>query len=897
MRLPAVAMAAAFACGIAIGLLPRLTAHGSSPELAMGFFITTAVLLILGLIFTLRERLWTATFTSLSCWAFLGFLGALISHQPHAVEHVTSMVESGRLELRAPLRWHGLLRDEPARLPWGYGYEVSLSGMDYQGVFLPLHGGLRLSFSPPLDADGHEVQPPDVHAGDEITAIAEARQPQVFRDEGAFDRREFLAGQNIDLVATLRAPQLLECITVARVTPGVMISRARRRLRDEVDLLFSARPDVAGVLRAMLLGDRSFVDREESTNFQKTGVFHVLVVAGLHVGAIAYLLFWLGRRLRLPTIITVTLTLVLLFAYVAMVEQRPPVLRAALMAAIVALGAIFFRRLDLLNSAAVAALILLVARPLLVADASFQLTFVAIGCIAGIAAPWLEEHVQPYALAVRGWRDISRDAAHSPKAAQFRIDLRSAMVWMASHLPARLARPTENTLALGLRLSLRVFELLVITMVLQIGMQPLMTSAFHRVTLAAPLVNLLAVPMMGVMVPLGFLTILGGAFFPFLGRILAAPLAWCTTVLLHVVTYFAGFGRWTYRVPGPPAWLTISFFVAAICLAIALRLRFTPTRWWRRGSALAVVGAAVVIATFPFASQWHRGEMELTVLDVGQGDSLFWVSPGGKTLLIDGGGAFAGFPGQAEHLGVDPGEEAVSPYLWSRGFKRIDFVAVTHGHQDHLGGLTAVLENFRVGTLMIGREVGGPALAKLEALARERGVAIAHEVRGEKLHWDGTEGEVLWPEANTDDRKVLPKNNDSVVMRFGFGADAFMLPGDAEKQAEREILSENAARSLQADVLKVGHHGSKNSTTEEFLEAVHPRVAIISAGERNPYGHPSPELLERLEHAGVRILRTDRDGAVHILTNGKRLQISCFVACPEPAAATPVSVQAQTPQN
>jgi competence protein ComEC len=156
-------------------------------------------------------------------------------------------------------------------------------------------------------------------------------------------------------------------------------------------------------------------------------------------------------------------------------------------------------------------------------------------------------------------------------------------------------------------------------------------------------------------------------------------------------------------------------------------------------------------------------------------------------------------------------------------------------------------------------------------------------------------GEFLWPDISTEDPAAAAKNNDSLVLRLKFRNRTLLLPGDAEKQAEHVILHDNSA-NLHADVLKVGHHGSTNSTTQEFLDAVAPSIAIISSGEDNPYGHPSPELLERLEASGARVLRTDRDGAVHILTDGDRLEISCFMVCADMSNVT-TSRRAEAPNQ
>ncbi len=855
MKLPAVAIAAAFASGIALGLHPVVARHASSLAFLSLSFLAVALLVTTGMVFLKFGRLFLAAAASLLSWIFLGCLCACVAEQPRPANHILSLVGQGRIRLGTPLRWHGHLRDEPERLPWGYGCEIELSGVEFEGELQPTKGGLRLSFTMYPD----QALPPELHAGDEIAVLTEAKRPQVFMDEGAFDRRAYLEQQDIHLVATLRAPQLIERVSSPHPTAGTRLAGVRRQLRDEVDGLFAGKPQVAGVLRAMLLGDRSFVDRTESTNFQKTGVFHVLVIAGLHVGALAFALYWICRKLRFTPVWRAVFTLTLLFSYVAVVEQRAPVLRATLMAAIVVLGGFFFRRLDLLNS-------------------------------TGLAAPWLEKTVQPYVRALRGWREVTRNAAHEPRAAQFRIDLRSVARWIGSRVPQQLSKTAEDSLAGGLSLTLRVWELLAITLALQFGMLPLMARDFHRITLSGPLVNLAAVPLTGVVVPLGFLALATGLGWQPLGKILAVPLAWLTELLLHIVQWFAHFPRGSYRIPGPPWWLIVAFFGVAVLLAAMTRSKQSPGHKLRRSLYAAWATCALAVAVFPFGSRWSKGKLEVTILDVGQGDSLFVVSPGGKILLIDGGGAFGGFPGHEEQQGVDPGEEAVSPYLWWRGFQKLDVVALTHAHQDHLGGLTAVFENFRVGKLWIGREVSTAALTQLEDLAREKKIPIEHEVRGKKFSWDGAEGEFLWPESSRGETALSAKNDDSLVLRLRYGNQSLLLAGDAEKESERAILAENDANELRADVLKIGHHGSKNSTMPEFLSAVQPRIGIISSGEGNPYGHPSPELLERLEKAGVRIYRTDFDGAVHVLTDGTRLKISCFVACPE-AGRTASSVQ------
>ncbi|MGA3178166.1 MAG: DNA internalization-related competence protein ComEC/Rec2 [Candidatus Acidiferrum sp.] len=880
MKLPAVALAASFSGGILLGLQPVVARHATSRHFLILLLAFLIACLLLAILLARREKLWPGASSSLAAWVTLGIFAACVAQQPLPPEHVLRRMATGQISSKEPLRYVGRLRNEVSRLPWGYGMELDLSRVESAEGVLPLRGGMRVGFAPKDGGPGL----PELHAGDEIAVLTTARLPLVYKDAGAFDRRDFLAQQNIHVQATLRASTLLEKIATPAPSLETRLARWRGNLRNELDALFPASPDVAGILRAMLLGDRAFIDRSESLDFQKTGVFHVLVVAGLHVGALAFFLFWLTRRLRLPHTLATLVILLALFAYIAVVEQRPPVLRAGLMTGIVVLGTFYYRRLELLNSAALAALILLLAKPKAVVDTSFQLSFLAIGCIAGIALPWMQTHVQPFVHALKNWRDVTRDAAYAPRQVQYRLDLRDTARLLTARLSTRAAIWTQNTGVTALRGTFRLAELFALSLVLQFGMLPLMAQDFHRITLLGPLANLLAVSLTGLIVPLGFCSLGLALVWSGLGRVAAMPLAWLVHLQGGIVHLFARIPRGSYRIPGPPHWVILLFFAAILALAAGLRFQQARGCFLRWSAVAVAVFAAILIARYPFRPSVVPNALEMTVLDVAQGDSILVISPKGSTLLIDGGGTFQGFQGREEHLGPDPGEDAVSPYLWSRGIQKLDAVALTHAHQDHIGGLTAILQNFKVGQLWLGRETAVPAFARLKDEAALLHVPIEHELRGQHFLWDGVQLDFLWPEIPPEEVAPLAKNNDSLVVRLRYKDRTILLPGDAEKQAEAVMLAENDTAVLHADVLKVGHHGGKNSTMPDFLAAVAPQISIISAGEENPYGHPSPELLQRLQGSGTRLLRTDRDGAVRVLTDGHSLRVDCFVPCPEPVA-------------
>lgn len=784
----------------------------------------------------------------------------LIVHWRHdrPADDVERFVLSGRLDLAEPVRLTGWISGVEPRRGRDEIYLLELERVKSRQREWALSGTVRLQhyrFEESEPAVG-------LRYGDRVSVLARLRPVRGFHNPGSFDREGRARREGVQFYASIKAAELSERLPGRRGSAVIAaLYEIRAALLNRLDRLFPADASANGLLRAMLLGDRSGLDRRTSDDFQKTGTYHILVVSGLNAVAVAAPLLWLLRRLRVPMVVATLVTLTILAIYTMIAGANTPIVRAALMFGIYLLARLIYRDRALLNTIAVAAIILLVAQPADINDGGFQLSFAAVLLIAAVAVPLVERTSAPFRRALDDLDNEDRELTMSPAQAQFRLDMRMLRDRLRDQVPpwvfVRLARGVFRT-----------FELVVVAAVVQIGFLLPMSLYFYRAALVSIPANLLIVPLVTIVVSLGMAALVIALVSTTLAGLLAVPVAALLEAVMAIARWHAALGPAAMRVPVPPAWVAALFIAAALGLAATLH---APAWRLRRvlaaTAATATVFAATLIVWHPFPPQIAPGELAITALDVAQGDAILVAAPPDRVMLVDTGGLSGG------EWTIDTGEQIVSPYLWARGIQRIHVVALTHAHHDHVAGLESILNNFQVDEIWLPSIADLEPYEKLARLADSRRVPVRGRVRGESSALGDAEITILAPDTTYRPARRA-QNNDSLVMRISFGGRSALLAGDVERRIETDLIRNGLP--LRADFLKTPHHGSKTSNSGEFLEEVRAAFGVISVAANSPFGHPHEEALARLNDAGTRVFRTDRDGAVTWATDGRRVRVSTF---------------------
>jgi competence protein ComEC len=702
--------------------------------------------------------------------------------------------------------------------------------------------------------------PPDLRYGQPVELQARMRRIRNFQNPGAFDYEGFSARSHVYWTAFTSAGSL---VTVKPGRCGSRFQAAVFALRTaalgRIERLYSGNPYATAMMEATLIGESTRMERIWTDHFRRTGTYHMLVIDGLHITVLAAFLLFLLRLCFLPEMTALAITASGAWLYALVSGMNAPSIRAAGGFTLYVAARYFYRRGRLLNLLAAIAIVYLLWDPSQLFEAGFQLSFLAVAAIALLATPLLEATSLPYLRALAGINEPSRDPLLAPRAAQFRLELRLLSETLSYYAPISQAW-AARVLALVARVAIFAYDLAVISTTIQIGLALPMAIYFHRISLTGLSANVLVVPLLALVVPLGFVAVFS------MWRVPAIVAGWLLSAGEAIADWHTHLEP-NWRVLAPPLWLGVLFCAALLLLAWALR-RSKTLSWAALTAVLALFG---LIFWHPFPPTLHPGELELTAIDVGQGDSLLVCFPDSKLLLIDGGGILAFGPHRSAR--IDIGEDVVSPYLWSRSIRRIDVVALTHAHDDHARGLPAVIENFHPSQLWTGAMAPSAAWSAVRQEASAKNVKILALTAGRSFDFGGARVEVISPPAGYVPG-ASPTNNDSLALRVTYGQRSLLLTGDMEKPMERSALA--GAEPLRADILKVGHHGSNTSSIDPFLDAVSPRFAVISDGFENTFRHPHPQVLQRLAAHHASVLRTDQDGLITLRTDGRRISLETF---------------------
>ena len=641
--------------------------------------------------------------------------------------------------------------------------------------------------------------------------------PELPRNPGQFNRRIYESGKKIDFY--LENPTVLEVKEqrsgvreVVEIWKTEMMNRCEKIYPDEE----------AGILEAMLFGEKSELSGDIKELYQAAGISHVLVISGLHISLLALAVAGILRRLGFPMPVWVILSVGVLAGYGILIGQPTTAVRALLMFFVLQGARLLGRSYDLLSALAFAGILMLLDNPDLILDGGCRLSFCA---VIGV-----------------GWY----------------VSEKNKIFWSIGEKEKRKNRGKggKGSSAGAILENIRAgWYLWLFTL-------PVMLDTFYQVSVVGILWNLVAIPLLPVIIASGGLGVVLAGWNIFLGSLAGSPAYGLLQLYQEIgnISEKLPVGMWT---PGQPSKPVIAGYYLVIFLLVLVEKQLIKReKRWKIFPGMEL--CSMLLLLLLMAHPWQQRE-KITFLDVGQGDASLLQS-GGQTLLLDGGSTSQ----------KNVGTYVILPYIKQQGISCLEAVVLTHTDQDHINGVTEVLEEGKKGWLTVknlmypywmeGTEQG----KQLKKLAEEAGASCRKIRAGDRLTIGKAEAVVLYPK---EQEKIAEPNAGSLVLFWKWEGVRAMFTGDLPEEKERELLQNLPA----CEILQVGHHGSATSTCREFLEQVQPSLAVISCAMKNRYGHPSPDTVDRLKKTGCEIRYTMKSGAITIRKRGREILVTEYL--------------------
>jgi len=702
----------------------------------------------------------------------------------------------------------GWIIQEPDYYPDKTRLIVQLTSYSSQGLDRPIQGTILLGINGLLK--GFEQ-------GDPVRFVCRLHLIEGYHNPGGYDFEKKMARKGIRVSGFIEDPELLILSEPnQRSWPWHRLSILRKQVSDLIDS--SSPPPLNGLAQALLTGDQSKIPREIQQAFSQAGVSHLLAFSGLNltlIGGLSYYLFRFVLSLSETILLVINIrkwaligTFFPVLGYTLLAGMSPSAARAFFMVGMGITALLLNKYSDLLNSLALAAIVILLLSPDSLFQPSFQLSFLAV---------WAIGYLLP--------RILNPDSGWS---------------WGKTSFIRRGAFYLWGTFCVSL--------------VCQLATSPVVAWWFHQVSLIGLISNLILVPLSGILAtPIGLLALIFAPIF----SPLSSLLFWIMNLMLQWtlgLTRFFSDLPLAFLVVPRPGYGEIVFFYLTLVLLFNWR-KIPKPAWWISLSSLGMV----LFFFSPQIQGFFSPTLRATFLDVGHGSSTLIEFPRGEKMLIDGGGSF--------NPEFDLGERVVGPFLWDKKISCLDVVVLTHPHPDHLNGLPFILSKFKVKEVWSnGQRVDSEAFGRMEELIRQKKIPVVYPGPGWSRSISDVQVEVLRAPIKSSFRERTvstsyhSQNNDSLVLSLRYKNQHILLPADIEVETEKVLLKKSV--SLKTDILQIPHHGSLTSSTIPFIEAVQPCYAVISGRPSPRLLLPHPEIIRRYQKRGVTLFRTDLDGAV-----------------------------------